>query len=107
MDIQGELFGDNWDKPPVGRNSPETSQQAADSISDQASRLAKIALAYISHNGGLTCAEVEAQTGMSHQTASARIWELQRKGKIKDSGQRRKTPSGRNAIVWVKTGAVQ
>ncbi len=47
-----------------------------------------------------TCAEVEEITGMRHQTASARIKELADAKKIVDSGNKRPTPSGRNAIVW-------
>jgi Mn-dependent DtxR family transcriptional regulator len=49
---------------------------------------------------GLTCAEVEERLSLAHQTASARINELARMGVIKDSGERRLTPSGRAAIVW-------
>lgn len=41
---------------------------------------------------GATCAEVEQALRLPHQTASARI---------RDSGARRLTPSGRKAIVWV------
>lgn len=51
---------------------------------------------------GLTCDQVEAISYGAHQNVSARINELARAGKIKDSGYRRKTRSGRNAIVWIE-----
>lgn len=50
---------------------------------------------------GLTCSEVETKLKMSHQTASARVNALRDKKEIVDSGQTRKTTSGRSAIVWV------
>jgi hypothetical protein len=40
---------------------------------------------------------------MRHQTCSARIYELHRKQWIHDSGRRRRTRSGRDAIVWAVT----
>jgi Fic family protein len=49
---------------------------------------------------GLTCDEIEQILDMKHQTVSARILELRRKGLIEDSGERRKTRSGRKAVVW-------
>jgi len=50
--------------------------------------------------GGATCCEVEEYYRMKHQTISPRIRELKIKGLVKDSGHRRKTESGRPAIVW-------
>jgi hypothetical protein len=49
---------------------------------------------------GRTCDEVEMLLGMPHQTASARVHELAKRGDIVDSGRTRKTRSGRAAIVW-------
>jgi hypothetical protein len=49
---------------------------------------------------GGTCDELEQAMGLSHQTASARLRELNLKSKIVDSGERRKTRAGRAAIVW-------
>jgi Fic family protein len=54
---------------------------------------------------GRTCDEVERLTGMSHQTASARITELVIEGKVRDTGIRRKTRSGRSARVYEATSA--
>ena len=59
-------------------------------------------IAVMQHKG-MTCDEVERWTGLSHQTASARVNELWMAGRLQDSGLRRKTRSGRNAAVYVAT----
>ena len=56
-----------------------------------------------SGNLGLTCEEVEAKTGLRHQSASARVRELATQGFIADKGIRRRTASGRPAIIWIQT----
>lgn len=50
---------------------------------------------------GATCDEIETETGLSHQTVSARVTELKRAGWVVDSGRRRPTRSGRSAAVLV------
>lgn len=55
---------------------------------------------------GATCDELELITGMTHQTASARVHELMRLGKLVASEAdgktiRRPTRSGSKATVWV------
>jgi predicted transcriptional regulator len=79
----------------------DTSKAAAESINALSMR--GIALETIKRAGlhGMTSDELEATIGMRHQTASARIRELALGGNIFDSGQRRKTRSGRNAAVWL------
>lgn len=81
------------------------SVEAYRSIKPMASTLREQVLAFIENrgNGGATDDEVEAVTGMRHQTASARRRELVLKGLVRDSGLRRETRSGRNATVWVVT----
>lgn len=49
---------------------------------------------------GLTCDEIEVLLGYSHQSASPRFGELALQGKIKDSGERRKTRQNCDAVVW-------
>jgi len=49
---------------------------------------------------GLTDEEIEHTLNLKHQTASARRRELVLGGLIHDSGQTRKTTSGREATVW-------
>ena len=48
---------------------------------------------------GMTCDEVEQKLGLSHQTCSARVNELDNIGFIKILGKR-PTRSGRNARVY-------
>lgn len=48
-----------------------------------------------------TCDEIEKDSHLSHQTASARVTELSKKGYIVPSGIERPTRSGRKAIVWM------
>lgn len=79
----------------------DTSRDAARSIKDDANTIRANVRMLIAQSTGLTCDEVEMKTGLSHQTASARIRELALLGDIKDSAQRRPTRSGRKAIVWV------
>jgi len=49
---------------------------------------------------GLTTQQAEGVTGLEHSTASARVVELVAAGLLYDSGTRRKTRSGRSAIVY-------
>lgn len=84
----------------------DTSVAAAQSIAGGAEQLRARVLAEIATRGGATCDEVEVALDLRHQTASARVNELAEEGKIADSGARRKTRSGREAIVWVVTSAM-
>jgi predicted HTH transcriptional regulator len=59
---------------------------------------------FIAEQGGATCWEVEQAFGALHQTISAAISSLSAAGLLVDTGKRRPTGSGRQAIVW---GAVQ
>lgn len=83
-----------------------TSWEAAQSIMEPPERVRAraeraVLRAILQAPDGLTCDEIETQLNMSHQTVSARIRGLVRKGGyIVDSGKVRKTRAGRNAIVW-------
>jgi hypothetical protein len=87
--------------PPFARDS-DTSREAAIKMHMEAPTLRARIYRMMNANTleGLTCDEVERHLGLRHQTASPRVWELRRLGLIKDSGRRRKTRSGRNAVVW-------
>lgn len=86
--------------PPHVEDS-DTSCAAAKSVENNATALrGKIYRTLLQHPEGLTCHEVEAMTGLRHQTASARIRELYLKGQIRDSGYRRMTDTRRSAVVW-------
>lgn len=63
----------------------------------------EIAIVADSGGRGLTVDQVEQLLNMPHQTASARVHDLRNKGWVIDSGIKRKTRSGRNAIVWTPT----
>lgn len=82
-----------------GYSNETTSKQAAASIEPVTAVIAKEILGLITLRP-MTCEEIEKQTGHSHQTASARITWLKQHGYIKDSGRRRLTSSGRQAICW-------
>ena len=60
----------------------------------------EIATVYHNDGIGLTVDALEQVLQRSHQTVSARVNELRDRGWVVDSGHRRKTRSGRSAIVW-------
>jgi response regulator of citrate/malate metabolism len=90
-------------EPP--HNGTATSRAAADSMRGHAPRLKRQILAQIATaDWGLTCDEVEQRTGLSHQTASARIRELLESDSLYHHGTR-STRSGRQARVYfVRSG---
>jgi predicted Rossmann fold nucleotide-binding protein DprA/Smf involved in DNA uptake len=51
---------------------------------------------------GKTCDEIEAETGLSHQAASARLHDLEKLNKVARRGARRKTRAGRGAAIYVQ-----
>ncbi len=83
-------------------NGTATSREAALSIVPHRQALALRVFTFIQQSGidGMTCDEVEMLSGLSHQTASARINELAKIRAIVPGG-RRQTRSGRQAMVWV------
>jgi predicted ArsR family transcriptional regulator len=85
--------------------SQQTSEEALASLEPHLDRLEKIVLSQIDQHP-MTCDEVESQTGLSHQTASARIRALAQRELINATDERRKTRSGRKAIVWQRWGLV-
>lgn len=96
-----DLFGIT--RSPGYVRGSDTSEAAAASVAPDAATLRAMVFGAIKRSGpiGKTCAEIEDQLGMRHQTASARIRELVLSGYLVDSGQRRKTPSNRDAAAWV------
>lgn len=90
-------------KPPSEpRDGGGTSLIAAHQITSASKTLRDRVLASIcSSANGSTDDEIEIALGLRHQTASARRRELVLLGQIYDSGQRRRTSSGRAAVVWV------
>lgn len=90
-----DSYGGN---PP--HNEQDTSKEAAGAIRKHVTAIATNVLSLFSLHGGMTCDEVEIHSGLSHQTASARIRELVLAHYLEDSTLRRRVRSGRNAIVW-------
>lgn len=90
-------------------NGVDTSQDAAESIAPSAGAI-RARIYQMLLEAPMTCDEIEAITGMRHQTVAARLWELEGNGQqangeprpklIEKSDDRRKTRSGRNARVY-------
>ena len=86
----------------VGATLPSTSHEAADSMEPVIAQVRQRIIEFLGSSiNGATDDEIEARLGMKHQTASAARRGLVVAGLVEDSGQTRKTRSGRNAIVWV------
>ena len=113
MNRQATLF--DLDRPAPAREpmpphvAAPTSREAAESVREHVSRLRAIVLNAFkaAASRGLTCDELEQETGLSHQCASPRQIELARLGLIVEARDgegnvmRRKTRSGRPAAVWI------
>ena len=83
------------------RTSRDTSIAAFQSHDeDTAARRRNRVYRCIAERGGATCWEVEQALGALHQTISAAISKLSADGVLVDTGERRRTGSGRKAIVW-------
>ena len=90
-------------QPPSAPGS-DTSEDAAESMSESAPSYRRRVLEFINSRGtvGATSDEVQAALGLTHQNGSARVSELANRYKlIVDSGQKRRTRSGRKAVVYV------
>jgi predicted transcriptional regulator len=85
-----------------GYSNPTTSKDAAKSMEPKASalRIRILSELQVRASFGATCDELEQAMSLSHQTASARLREMVLAGSIVDSEQKRRTRSGRGAIVW-------
>lgn len=106
----GEFMGDLCPcrRPPVDTPLPvpyavgsDTSEEAAKRIephvNSQRGQLLELLRA---HPAGLTDEQMQAMAAMAGHSQSPRRLELQRLGWVRDSGRRRLTRSGRNAVVW-------
>lgn len=92
-----------WDVCENKHGGADTSVEAFASLSPGKRRtICLMIFEYIRKQGGATCDECAYGLDLLHQTASARITELQVMGAIVDSKRRRKTKSGRSARVYVE-----
>lgn len=85
----------------VGTNAPDTSKALEQKVKGGTFQSFVLDLFTQSRREeGWTDDELERATSRTHQSVSAARNTLMRKGYIIDSGQRRKTRSGNDAIVW-------
>lgn len=85
----------------IARNAPATSRAAGLKRMPKTGTKRKITYDLIKQYPlGLCDHEIEQITGWLHQSASSVRNSLMRDGLIYDSGLRRKTPGGNDAIVW-------
>jgi hypothetical protein len=91
--------------PPAAPYQPhsETSKAAAGQIETTTGELRARVLAHLKACGGATDEETQDALGMAQNTERPRRVELVRAGRVIDSGETRKTKSGRSAVVWRAT----
>ena len=102
------LFAGIEERPPVDRNvtrtgPQETSQAAARRALGRSGSQRNAIYQEIKSRGsdGMTCDEICEYFQMLVQSATPAINTLANDGWLEDSGRRRNTRSGREAIVWV------
>ena len=84
-------------QPVRHRTVRATSREA---FAQRASTLSQRILAHLASVPNATDAEMEAALGASHQALSGDRRHLVERGKVRPSGAKRPTPSGRPAIAW-------
>ena len=89
----------------VGTFHPPTAQQAASRVLPRSGSDRRRVYDFIVERGeqGATDDELEVALDLPHQTASARRNGLRDDGWLADSGRKRPTRSGADAIVWVSS----
>lgn len=98
-----------YDGTPPHVAGSDTSYAAAEAAGPNVGKMqARILECFATINGrdgdGWTCDEMEAITGYTHQSCSARVRELVQLGRLEDSGVRRQTRHGRAARVYQLRG---
>ena len=77
------------------------SEQAAEAITGTANKMRAAVLAQLAqYPGGATADEIAKDLDLSVLSVRPRVSELNRTGKIKQTGARRKNESGMTATVW-------
>lgn len=98
MTTQLELFN----QPKARATDPETSREAAVSVEQWVQDDAL--LTKFAKYGPLTDSELAAVSPAWHEpTLISARGRLKKRGLVEDSGERRKSPRGRNQIVWALT----
>lgn len=80
-----------------------TSEAAAVSITPHVGRLRRVVLETVAARGPSTMLEAVAETRFERESLQPRFSELRRLGMLEPNGERRKNPSGKNALVWQLT----
>lgn len=92
----------------VARKAKATSREAAlRALPGTATRRYQVLATIAGSPTGMTDDEIITSQRMPHQSVGPRRLELVEGGWIEDSGQRRKTRTGADAIVWVLSEAGQ
>lgn len=78
----------------------ETSLEAFEAVKPKITAQESLVFCQLRILGNATCQELEAATGLEHPSCSARITRLLALGRLKDTGERRKTRSGSRARVY-------
>lgn len=91
--------------PQPPRGPADTQLEAHERMKPRAATVRARVLKFLVERGmtGATDQEVQQALGLSSQSEGPRRIELMRAGHVVDSGQRRRTRSGRAAIVWRTT----
>ena len=88
----------------LARNDhPDTSKEAAEKIGPHQHTQWLEILAFLDNTQGFTDQEMQDRLSMSESSQRPRRKELERMGRVRASGDKRKTRSGRDAQVWVIT----
>jgi len=87
-----------WDLPP--NNGTDTSIAAAASVRDAVTGRRLVVLEALRKHGPMTQEQVGELLGWPIQSVNPRIYELARGGRVRDTGKRRATRSGKSAAVW-------
>lgn len=100
----------SFPEPLVHRDAHDTEQAAADSVAGSAATVRNRVLTLLREAGGTGLTDDEGAEAYRRRhhvrdadrlTFGRRRHELEMAGLVDDSGQRRLTPRGRKAIVWV------
>jgi hypothetical protein len=91
-----------YDGHPPSEHGSDTSMAAATEIEAVGPLLRRAVYAWVCRRGerGATCDEVEVAMGMPHQTASARLRELEMLKELDKTNEKRRTRTGRWARVY-------
>lgn len=84
---------------PGSKGRDGTSQEAADAIAPDVTRLRLLALRALDRLGAATVLEAVAVSGVTREALQPRFSELRARGLVEPTGERRANPSGKRAAV--------